>query len=152
MKRHASHQSSIKDVAARAGVSIATVSRVVNGVPNKASPDTVERVRIAIAELTTRAKVAIDDIRQFEINEAFAATPLASTLHLANGARGKAQTLRQRTNPYGGAVAIGHPLGASGARLAMTLTNGLRRNGGGIGVAAICGGYGQGDALLIAVE
>ncbi|MGE0241711.1 MAG: thiolase family protein [Parvibaculaceae bacterium] len=107
---------------------------------------------IAIAELVTRTNVALQDIRQFEINEAFAATPLASTLHLADGDRGAAEELRERTNPYGGAVAIGHPLGASGARLAMTVTNGLRRNGGGIGAAAICGGYGQGDALLLAVE
>jgi len=107
---------------------------------------------IAIAELLQRTNVALDDIGQFEINEAFAATPLASTLHLAHGDRGKAEKLRERTNPYGGAVAIGHPLGASGARLAMTIANGLRRNGGGIGAAAICGGYGQGDALLLAVE
>jgi acetyl-CoA C-acetyltransferase len=107
---------------------------------------------IALAELTKRANVALDDIRQIEINEAFAATPLASTLHLANGDRAKADRLRERTNPYGGAVAIGHPLGASGARLAMTVTNGLKRNGGGLGATAICGGYGQGDALLLAVE
>lgn len=107
---------------------------------------------IAIAELVERTNVALDDIRQFEINEAFAATPLASTLHLADGDRGRAERLRERTNPHGGAVAIGHPLGASGARLAMTLANGLRQNGGGIGAAAICGGYGQGDALLLAVE
>ena len=107
---------------------------------------------IAIAELVERTNMALDDIRQFEINEAFAATPLASTLHLAHGDRGKAEKLRERTNPHGGAVAIGHPLGASGARLAMTLANGLRQNGGGMGAAAICGGYGQGDALLLAVE
>lgn len=107
---------------------------------------------IAIAELLKRTNVAIDDIRQFEINEAFAATPIASTLHLADGDSGKAQRLRERTNPHGGAVAIGHPLGATGARLIMTVTNGLRRNGGGTGAAAICGGYGQGDALLLAVE
>ncbi|WP_119273446.1 thiolase family protein [Taklimakanibacter deserti] len=107
---------------------------------------------IAIAELLRRTNVGLDDIRQFEINEAFAATPLASTLHLALGDRGKVEKLREHTNPYGGAVAIGHPLGASGARLAMTIANGLRRNGGGIGAAAICGGYGQGDALLLAVE
>ncbi|MGE0007571.1 MAG: acetyl-CoA C-acyltransferase [Parvibaculaceae bacterium] len=107
---------------------------------------------IAIAELCRRSTVPPGDIRLFEINEAFAATPLASTLHLADGDRGKAEKLRERTNPHGGAVAIGHPLGASGARLAMTLINGLRRNGGGFGAAAICGGYGQGDALLLAVE
>jgi acetyl-CoA C-acetyltransferase len=107
---------------------------------------------IALAQLVKQSNVALDDVRQFEINEAFAATPLASTLHLCNGDRGKAEKLRERTNPHGGAVAIGHPLGASGARLTMTIANGLKRNGGGIGAAAICGGYGQGDALLLAVE
>lgn len=107
---------------------------------------------IAIAEVMKRANVALEDIELIEINEAFAATPLASTLHLAEGDRTKADRLRERTNPHGGAVAIGHPLGASGARLAMTLTNGLTRKGGGLGTAAICGGYGQGDALLLAVD
>jgi acetyl-CoA C-acetyltransferase len=107
---------------------------------------------MAIAELMKRNGTTLDDVRQFEINEAFAATPLASTLHLAAGDRDEAARLRGRTNPHGGAVAIGHPMGASGARLAMTVTNGLRRIGGGIGAAAICGGYGQGDALLVAVE
>jgi acetyl-CoA C-acetyltransferase len=107
---------------------------------------------MAIAELMKRNDTTLDDVRQFEINEAFAATPLASTLHLAGSDRSEAGRLRERTNPYGGAVAIGHPMGASGARLVMTLTNGLRRMGGGIGAAAICGGYGQGDGLLVAVE
>lgn len=92
------------------------------------------------------------DIARFEINEAFAATPLVSTLVLADGDRGKADALRERTNEAGGAVAIGHPLGASGARLIMTLANGLRREGGGFGVGAICGGYGQGDGMMLAVE
>ena len=63
-----------------------------------------------------------------------------------------AEKLRARTNPHGGAVAIGHPLGASGARVVMTLINGLRRRGGGLGAAAICGGYGQGDSILIEVR
>ena len=49
-------------------------------------------------------------------------------------------------------MAIGHPLGASGARLVMTLINGLRRGGGGTGATAICGGFGQGDAILLAVD
>jgi acetyl-CoA C-acetyltransferase len=90
-------------------------------------------------------------VARIEINEAFAATPLVSTLELADGDRGRAEMLRSRTNLAGGAVAIGHPLGASGARITMTLINGLRRGSGGLGAAAICGGYGQGDALLVAV-
>jgi len=55
------------------------------------------------------------------------------------------------TNAHGGAVALGHPLGASGARIVMTLCNGLRRRGGGVGVAAICGGLRPGDALMVEV-
>jgi acetyl-CoA C-acetyltransferase len=86
-----------------------------------------------------------------EINEAYAATPLVSTLILADGDRAAADRLRKRTNVHGGAVAIGHPLGASGARIVMTLINGLRRRGGGRGVAAICGGFGQGDAVMVEV-
>jgi acetyl-CoA C-acetyltransferase len=87
-----------------------------------------------------------------EINEAYAATPLVSTLVLADGDRAKAERLRERTNVRGGAVAIGHPIGASGGRIVMTLINGLRRRGGGRGVAAICGGFGQGDAVMVEVS
>jgi acetyl-CoA C-acetyltransferase len=86
-----------------------------------------------------------------EINEAYAATPLVSTLVLADGDRAQADRIRERTNVHGGAVAIGHPLGASGARIVMTLINGLRERGGGCGVAAICGGFGQGDAIMLQV-
>ena len=86
-----------------------------------------------------------------EINEAYAATPLVSTLVLADGDHAIAKNLRERTNVHGGAVAIGRPLGASGARIVMTLINGLRARGGGRGVAAICGGFGQGDAVLVEV-
>jgi acetyl-CoA C-acetyltransferase len=95
--------------------------------------------------------LGIDDLSLIEINEAFAATPLVSTLLLADRDTRKADRLRERTNTHGGAVALGHPLGASGARLAMTLINGLRRAGGGLGAAAICGGFGQGDGLLLEV-
>lgn len=106
---------------------------------------------IGIAGLLAQAQLSAADLDLIEINEAFAATPLVSTLRLADGDAGAADKLRARTNRHGGAVALGHPLGASGARLAMTLANGLARRGGGRGAAAICGGYGQGDALLIEV-
>ncbi len=101
-----------------------------------------------IAERNGR-KVADWDL--IEINEAYAATPLVSTLVLAGGDTAAADEVRKRTNVHGGAVAIGHPLGASGARIVMTLINGLRRRGGGRGVAAICGGFGQGDAVMVEV-
>lgn len=105
----------------------------------------------AIARCLKRAEVALDAIDLIEINEAYAATPLVSTLRLADGDDARAAALRARTNRHGGAVALGHPLGASGARLTMTLINGLRRRGGGRGAAAICGGFGQGDALMLEV-
>lgn len=107
---------------------------------------------IAIGRLLMRHGLRPDNLDLIEINEAFAATPLVSTLRLADGDTVAAQKLRARTNVHGGSVAIGHPLGATGARLVMTLVNGLRQRGGGIGAAAICGGFGQGDAVLIEVN
>lgn len=107
---------------------------------------------IAIARLLGRHGLTPAQLDLIEINEAFAATVLVSTLRLAERDAAAAERLRTRTNPHGGAVAIGHPLGASGARLVMTLVNGLRRRGGGTGVAAICGGFGQGDAVLVEVR
>jgi len=107
---------------------------------------------VAIRAALKKADARLEDVALIEINEAFAATPLVSTLKLADGDRAQAQRLRARTNVHGGAVAIGHPLGASGARLVMTLAEGLWARGGGLGVAAICGGFGQGDAMLIRVD
>lgn len=107
---------------------------------------------VAIDTLLQKQGLTIDGIDQIEINEAYAATPLVSTLHLGGGDPARVAALRKRTNIHGGAVAIGHPLGASGARLTMTLIAGLRERGGGRGVAAICGGFGQGDALLVEVD
>lgn len=80
----------------------------------------------------------------FEINEAFAAVALVS-----NKIAGLDES---KVNVNGGAVALGHPIGASGARIILTLAYELRRRGGGIGIAAICSGGGQGDAIMIEVE
>ncbi len=107
---------------------------------------------IAIEKLLKPHGLTPDKLDLIEINEAFAATVLVSTLRLASKDAAAAAKLRARVNPHGGAVAIGHPLGASGARLVMTLINGLRRRGGGVGAAAICGGYGQGDSILVDVR
>ncbi|HVZ51501.1 MAG TPA: thiolase family protein [Pseudolabrys sp.] len=107
---------------------------------------------IAIGTLLRRHNLTVEHLDLIEINEAFAATVLVSTLRLAGGDKAAAEKLRARTNPQGGAVAIGHPLGASGARLVMTMINGLRKRGGGLGAAAICGGFGQGDSILIEVR
>src|SRR6266508_1745356 len=98
----------------------------------------------AIQDACRRGGVAVADLDLVEINEAFAAVALRSTreLELDEGI----------VNVNGGAVALGHPIGASGARLALTLAMELRRRGGGLGAAALCGGGGQGDALLLRVD
>lgn len=104
----------------------------------------------AIALLLQRQGLSLDEMHLLEINEAFAAMPLVSTQWLTDD-KARLQRLRKITNVHGGAVALGHPTGASGARLAMTLAMALRERGGGWGVAAICGGFGNSDALLLKV-
>lgn len=108
---------------------------------------------VALQRVLEVAGVALEDLERIEINEAYAATPLVSTLVLAGPDRERLNELRARTNPWGGAVAIGHPLGASGARLVMTLLAGFGvepgRSTRRIAAASICGGFGQGDALLV---
>ncbi|MGH2820333.1 MAG: acetyl-CoA C-acyltransferase, partial [Actinomycetota bacterium] len=83
-----------------------------------------------------------------EVNEAFAAVALHSTRMLFD-ADGSAE---DRVNVNGGAVALGHPIGCTGARLTVTLLHELGRRGGGLGAAALCGGGGQGDALIFRVR
>jgi acetyl-CoA C-acetyltransferase len=90
-----------------------------------------------------RAGKAIDDVKRVELNEAFASVALNSARLLGADA--------EIVNVNGGAVALGHPIGASGGRIVGTMVHELRRNGGGLGLAAICSGGGQGDALLIEV-
>ena len=93
----------------------------------------------------------IDDMDLIEINEAFAAVTLVSLKMLAKDDPKKWQKLMDKTNVNGGAIAIGHPVGASGARITMTMMYELMRRGGGRGVAAICGGLSQGESILIKV-
>ena len=97
------------------------------------------------------ADMTIDDISVMEINEAFAAVPLVSTLLLTDKDKQKAAALRKKTNINGSAIAIGHPNTASGARLIMNLMYELRRRGGGYALGAICGGLAQADACIIKV-
>jgi acetyl-CoA C-acetyltransferase len=99
-----------------------------------------------------KAGLKLADLKRIEINEAFAATALVSTKVLSDGDARLLEHVRDLTNVNGGAVAIGHPTGASGARLITTLIYELRRSGGGFGAAAICGGYGQSDAVIIRVD
>jgi acetyl-CoA C-acetyltransferase len=105
----------------------------------------------AIVLVLRNAGVAIEQVDLLEINEAFAATALVSTHLLAKTFGTDAESLRSRTNVDGGAVAIGHPVGASGARIAVHLVHEMRRRGGGLAVASICGGVGQADAILLEV-
>ncbi|WP_391119909.1 acetyl-CoA C-acetyltransferase [Psychrobacillus sp. L3] len=98
---------------------------------------------IVINKLLDKTGKSLDKIDLFEINEAFAAVALVSS-QIAGLDEAK-------VNVNGGAVALGHPIGASGARIILTLAYELKRRGGGIGVAAICSGGGQGDAIMIEV-
>ena len=111
-----------------------------------AGPDTSLLVQpaAAIDKALARADAGLGDIDLFEINEAFAAVVLASMAALG--------VPHDVVNVNGGAVALGHPIGASGNRVLLTLLHELRRRGGGLGAAALCGGGGQGDAALVRVS
>ncbi|GAA0462657.1 acetyl-CoA C-acetyltransferase [Alkalibacillus silvisoli] len=98
---------------------------------------------IVINQLLEKTGYKLEDIDLFEVNEAFAAVSLASS-EIAG-------LDPEKVNVNGGAVALGHPIGASGARIILTLAYELKRRGGGLGIASICSGGGQGDALLIEV-
>ncbi|MGA8460561.1 MAG: acetyl-CoA C-acetyltransferase, partial [Streptosporangiaceae bacterium] len=97
----------------------------------------------AIAHALGKAGLTVADLDLIEINEAFAAVAIQSMRDLGVGPA--------KVNVNGGAIAIGHPIGMSGARIALHLMYELRRRGGGLGAAALCGGGGQGDALLLRV-
>ncbi|MFM9003739.1 MAG: acetyl-CoA C-acyltransferase, partial [Acidimicrobiaceae bacterium] len=98
----------------------------------------------SIVKALERVGKKVSDIDLFEINEAFAAVGVASMRDLG--------ITDENVNVNGGAIALGHPIGMSGNRLAITLLYELRRRGGGLGAAALCGGGGQGDALVLRVD
>jgi acetyl-CoA C-acetyltransferase len=110
-----------------------------------AGPDATlhERPAEALRLALKRVSMAPSDLDLVELNEAFAAVAMWSA--------GMLDLPHDKVNVHGGAVALGHPLGATGARIVVTLINALRLRGGGIGAAALCGGGGQGDALVIRV-
>ena len=112
---------------------------------NVAGPDNslLSQPSGAIRQALGKAGATVGDLDLIEINEAFAAVAIQSRRDLGVGP--------ERVNVNGGAIALGHPIGASGARLALHLACELRRRGGGLGAAALCGGGGQGDALLLRV-
>ena len=98
----------------------------------------------AIRQALARADVELGAVDLFEINEAFAAVALASTDELGVDP--------EKVNPLGGAIALGHPIGMSGTRVALTALHQLKRRGGGLAAVALCGGGGQGDAALLRVR
>jgi acetyl-CoA C-acetyltransferase len=102
-----------------------------------------ERPAEALSVALKKAGMSAQDLDLVEINEAFASVALWSA-HMLD-------LDHDKVNVNGGAVALGHPIGATGARLIVTLVNELRRRGGGIGGATLCGGGGQGDAMIIEV-
>ena len=110
-----------------------------------AGPDSSLQLQPANAIRAACAKEGIEpaDLDLIEINEAFAAVGIASTRDL-----GVSEDI---VNVNGGAIALGHPIGMSGARLVLHLALELQRRGGGVGAAALCGGGGQGDALIVRV-
>jgi len=97
----------------------------------------------AIEKACAKAGLSAKEIDLFEINEAFAAVSIVSIAELGIDP--------ERVNVNGGAISLGHPIGMSGARIVLHLANELKRRGGGLGAAALCGGGGQGDALIIQV-
>jgi acetyl-CoA C-acetyltransferase len=97
----------------------------------------------AVRKALEKASLGADAIDLFELNEAFAAVGIESARQLGIS--------EDKVNVNGGAIALGHPVGMSGARLVLHLALELKRRGGGVGAAALCGGGGQGDALIVRV-
>jgi len=110
-----------------------------------AGPDTSlqEQPANAIKKALAKEGLSVDQVDLFELNEAFAAVGIVSTRALG--------VEPDKVNANGGAIALGHPIGASGARVVLHLAHELKRRGGGLGAAALCGGGGQGDALIVHV-
>ncbi|PVG83374.1 acetyl-CoA C-acyltransferase [Nocardioides gansuensis] len=110
-----------------------------------AGPDSTLQLQPAraIEKAVEKEGIAVSDIDLFELNEAFAAVGIESARQLGVSV--------DKVNVNGGAIALGHPVGMSGARIVLHLAHELKRRGGGTGVAALCGGGGQGDALIIRV-
>jgi acetyl-CoA C-acetyltransferase len=115
-----------------------------HGVVAGPDPSLLSQPANAITKALARQRLGVADVDLFEINEAFASVALQSMRDL--------NLSPETVNVNGGAIALGHPVGASGARLALHLALELRRRGGGLGAAGLCGGGGQGEALLLRVN
>ena len=135
-----------RDAAERLGL---PVLAEIGAAASVAGPDSSLQLQPAgaITRACRKQGLAVDALDLLEINEAFAAVGVASGRALGLSA----QSMDERLNVNGGAISLGHPIGASGARLVLTLALELARRGGGTGVAALCGGGGQGEALVLTV-
>jgi acetyl-CoA C-acetyltransferase len=107
---------------------------------------------VSATKVLARAGMTLDEMDVIELNEAFAAVPLVATAVLGAGDAACVQRLRARLNLNGGAIAIGHPTGATAARLVMTAAFALARRGGGHALVSICGGIGEAEAAVIRVD
>lgn len=145
------------DEAQRRGIQ--PLARLVSSAMASGHPDRIASIPAESARLALdRAGLTLDDVDLIEINEAFAAVPLVTTLVMADGDQDRAQEIRTRTNVNGGAIALGHPTGATGARLVLTLINELRRRRAQAGdarpwygLATLCGGIGEAEATIVEV-
>ena len=129
------------------------MATVVAVVASATAPRAISEIpAITINKALDKTGLTIDQMDMIEINEAFAAVTLTATKILANGDEMKWKEILDKTNVDGGAIALGHPVGASAARITMHIAYELGRRGGGYGVAAICGGLAQGEAIILHVE
>jgi len=130
-----------------------TLATIVGAATAAGDPQHIASMPAIAGQLALKhAGLTLDDVDVLEVNEAFAAVPLVTTLVLASGDVEAAVRLRDRTNVNGGAIAIGHPTGATGARLVMTAVAELRRRGGGTALVTICGGIGEAEAVVLTVD
>ncbi|MDP2972762.1 MAG: thiolase family protein, partial [Deltaproteobacteria bacterium] len=129
------------------------LARIVSMIATATTPRLIAAIPgFTIQKILEKARIGLDQIDLIEVNEAFAAMPLVSAKILSNGDPEKMKSILEKTNVNGGAIAIGHPVGASGARILLTMIYELRRKGGGIGVASICGGLAQGEGAIVQVD
>ncbi len=129
------------------------LATIVAAVASATAPRAIAEIpAYTIQKALDRSGLTLDQMDLIEINEAFAAVTLTATKMLANDNEKKWKEILEKTNVNGGAIAIGHPVGASAARITMHLAYELQRRGGGYGVASICGGLAQGEAVILRVD
>jgi acetyl-CoA C-acetyltransferase len=139
-----------KEEAARRGIK--PLAAIVSHAQASGHPHSITSIPGYTAQKALKkANLTIDEIDLLEINEAFAVMPLVSTKILGENDPKRIEAIRAKTNVNGGAIAIGHPTGATAARLVITLCYELNRRGGGLGLATICGGIGEGECMIFKV-